>query len=525
MKDLSLLIEECSSAFLKTEEYGVIKNYRSRSCSFSFEERLSIERRLMMTFAPLYEMVRARASGFNDADLLYSALSVLGCETFVIAAFFCITKEGIRSRKHRLYEKLPKEWFETMFTKVKRYETPSETFHLEGQSDEGIPLPAENSLKAKVMEKKMNLTMAVAQCYRKCFTYEGRARRAEFWYFWLYSVAVNVIFTTVNLQVKSSVIPIVSAGVAACLGIGLTVLHWVVFLGIGLPMMAVIVRRLHDRGMQGWISILLYGLPALITEGFCYLQKEYQSEIMEELEFHSENVVTFFFGTCVVVVLVLSAFIARMIMMGKAGDVGPNDYGADPVEVFEPNGTGLEVFRRHRWIAVLVLAVMGSVGIGSIVWKDDENVKAATEIVSGMQEYINRHEAAGIRYYYYIDYEDKVDRFGRPVVVQFGGGGKGPDLKTEVRIKPYRNGLDDGWGEALLDFKHVLGHYKVSVVDETDECWKIWCKKRRLLGESFADWRLVLEVSKKNYEPVRLTRIVGNITYVVEDIVFGDDYD
>ena len=82
----------------------------------------------------------------------------------------------------------------------------------------------------------MSFVEAVSTClFRKYFEFRGRASRAEYWWFVVFGVSVNV-----------------AAAVA-----GIRPLSYLVTALLVVPQMAVTVRRLHDTNRSGW-WILLY---------------------------------------------------------------------------------------------------------------------------------------------------------------------------------------------------------------------------------------------------------------------------
>ena len=80
---------------------------------------------------------------------------------------------------------------------------------------------------------------------KKYATFEGRARRSEYWYFVLFYVLVIFVLVIVD-------------GVTGTLneeaGIGL--LSGLFMLATILPSLAVLVRRLHDTDRSGWWALL-----------------------------------------------------------------------------------------------------------------------------------------------------------------------------------------------------------------------------------------------------------------------------
>ena len=88
---------------------------------------------------------------------------------------------------------------------------------------------------------------------KKYVVFSGRARRKEFWMFYLFSIIISVI-----LNIIDSLIGTTSGGAGLLTSIyGLLVL---------LPTLAVIVRRLHDTNRSGlWILIGLIPIIGTIV--------------------------------------------------------------------------------------------------------------------------------------------------------------------------------------------------------------------------------------------------------------------
>ncbi len=83
----------------------------------------------------------------------------------------------------------------------------------------------------------------------KYASFEGRAKRSEFWLFWLVIIIVEVIFFALLTMVSNATgFGVVYWIFSACL--------WLFLLGMLLPMLGLVVRRLHDVGKKGsWIFI------------------------------------------------------------------------------------------------------------------------------------------------------------------------------------------------------------------------------------------------------------------------------
>ncbi|SET23363.1 DUF805 domain-containing protein [Thorsellia anophelis] len=88
-------------------------------------------------------------------------------------------------------------------------------------------------------------------CLSKYATFQGRARRSEFWFFQLFYMIFSI-----GLQVIASILAVVSGseGVAAFFGILLIAFYLALFL----PSLSVLVRRLHDTDRSGWFVFISF---------------------------------------------------------------------------------------------------------------------------------------------------------------------------------------------------------------------------------------------------------------------------
>ena len=80
----------------------------------------------------------------------------------------------------------------------------------------------------------MNMFQAVSACFSQFATFSGRARRAEYWWFFLFNVLAASILAAVS-ETLSGVFSLVTL----------------------LPTLAVSVRRLHDIDRSGWWLLLM----------------------------------------------------------------------------------------------------------------------------------------------------------------------------------------------------------------------------------------------------------------------------
>jgi len=98
---------------------------------------------------------------------------------------------------------------------------------------------------------------AVRAVIAKYAVFQGRARRAEFWY-WLLAIMVA--------EIAIAIVGGVLSAVSDSLGIISLLLYCVLLVGIIVPSIAVAVRRLHDTGHSGWWYFIG---PILLIVWYC----------------------------------------------------------------------------------------------------------------------------------------------------------------------------------------------------------------------------------------------------------------
>ena len=90
-------------------------------------------------------------------------------------------------------------------------------------------------------------------------TFTGRARRREYWMFWLISTAITVVLQLLliplglNLGSPSSTADLQGVSPLAIFVLALGSLYSLALL---VPSLAVSVRRLHDAGYSGWFTLI-----------------------------------------------------------------------------------------------------------------------------------------------------------------------------------------------------------------------------------------------------------------------------
>lgn len=86
----------------------------------------------------------------------------------------------------------------------------------------------------------MGFSEAIRVVFSKYVTFDGRARRSEYWYWALFTVLVSIVTSILDAVV----------GTSYDTGGGL--INTIVGLALLLPGLAVAIRRLHDTGRVGW---------------------------------------------------------------------------------------------------------------------------------------------------------------------------------------------------------------------------------------------------------------------------------
>lgn len=85
----------------------------------------------------------------------------------------------------------------------------------------------------------MSFADAVKTCFSKYADFSGRARRSEYWFFYLFVFLIVVAGSIVDGIIGTT--PVVQV---------------VAVLAVLLPLLAALVRRLHDTGRSGWWALL-----------------------------------------------------------------------------------------------------------------------------------------------------------------------------------------------------------------------------------------------------------------------------
>ena len=156
----------------------------------------------------------------------------------------------------------------------------------------------------------MNFGEAIKSVFSKYATFTGRARRSEFWYFYLFNLIVSVGLNIVAIFVPS-----------------IKYLSIIYSLGILVPNLAVSVRRLHDIGKSG-LTLLWFLVPSFIITMLLTLMVTVFTTSNNESG-HS----TFIILYLIFALILLALSIMFIVWMARDSQPGENQWGPNPKEL------------------------------------------------------------------------------------------------------------------------------------------------------------------------------------------------
>lgn len=165
------------------------------------------------------------------------------------------------------------------------------------------------------MNLKENRVKWYLQCLKKYASFNGRARRSEFWFFQLIQGGVYFLFSVVTLILSYMATMFPHNWFEMIIGIWALVYFFYILITF-LPAWAVTVRRLHDVGISGWWVPVI---PFFSTGTIVVMTQVRNEEIL---------------GLLFLILLVFSGVIGIYIFIRLVsdGEVDPNRYGENPKE-------------------------------------------------------------------------------------------------------------------------------------------------------------------------------------------------
>ena len=113
----------------------------------------------------------------------------------------------------------------------------------------GAAQPGMNVVQGSRPTKMMSPIDAITGCMKGSMSFDGRASRSEFWWFFLFYMIVNQILATISVAMDQP---------ALIFAIILLVPAYI----------SVAARRMHDHGKSGWFMLIpIYNLVLFATDG------------------------------------------------------------------------------------------------------------------------------------------------------------------------------------------------------------------------------------------------------------------
>lgn len=149
----------------------------------------------------------------------------------------------------------------------------------------------------------MNFQRAIKVCIvEKPFNWKDRASRSEFWWFYLFTILLNI--------------PISILSYLSTLG---EILNLIASIAISWLIWMVTIRRLHDTNKSGWYSVIPFAtLLAMVLLALIF------SDAFET-EASAVGLVA------VLIVGWIAVLIYMIVLLVQPGTVGPNRFGPDPL--------------------------------------------------------------------------------------------------------------------------------------------------------------------------------------------------
>lgn len=91
---------------------------------------------------------------------------------------------------------------------------------------------------------------AIKRAFKKMTTFKGYASRGEYWWFWLFTFALSLVFNVIVMFTSTAMYDETSDSFAVIPGV-LTIIVLLISFAFVLPSLAVAWRRLHDAGFAG----------------------------------------------------------------------------------------------------------------------------------------------------------------------------------------------------------------------------------------------------------------------------------
>lgn len=91
----------------------------------------------------------------------------------------------------------------------------------------------------------MTFGQSISTCFSKYCCFTGRASRSEYWWWFLFTIIIGLLF---SIPSGINMAKAISEGTES----GLPIISYIASLVLFLPSLGVMFRRLHDTGRSGW---------------------------------------------------------------------------------------------------------------------------------------------------------------------------------------------------------------------------------------------------------------------------------
>jgi uncharacterized membrane protein YhaH (DUF805 family) len=145
--------------------------------------------------------------------------------------------------------------------------------------------------------------------FRKYADFTGRAPRAEYWWFYLATVVIQIPLTIIDERIAEW-----------------GPLSSLFSLAILLPWLAVSVRRLHDIDRTGW-WLAAFFLPLFVVGMWAALAT---GANLQGTGLGPEPTGSILVGLIIAMVVILILAVVVLVFMVTSGTEGPNRFGPDP---------------------------------------------------------------------------------------------------------------------------------------------------------------------------------------------------
>ena len=157
----------------------------------------------------------------------------------------------------------------------------------------------------------MNFQTAIRSGFQNYANFKGRASRAEYWWWTLFALIVQIVTS------------------------GQNAIGDLVSLAILLPSVAVTIRRLHDTNRRGWWFVLPIGSLSLAFIAFMAFAVSTAFSLVDPSEWDTQNL---FDGMSFIAILIIALALISAVVTGVAnfvftllkGDAGENRFGPPP---------------------------------------------------------------------------------------------------------------------------------------------------------------------------------------------------